>query len=202
MPPRKKTTADPAEKPARRPRSTQKYIRNLYGTPLGLRLSDGTRIELRPRGQRGDLVPVSKDQEKDGRLLLNIGVTVEVISEAEAIKVVEGQTTNQQAYHPALQILRSELGDEYAQQDVRVEADPQTQGDTVAYLEDGQIVTQYTQGKGQQMVRNPAARSVGPRIATGIAGGDDEMAELIQADDAAKSGTSLEDVLGGFNVER
>lgn len=203
MPPRKKS-AEPktASKPARR-RSTQKYVRNLYATPLGLRLADGTRIELRPRGQRGDIAAITKAQEKDAKLLLNVAVTVEVISEAEARKIVEGQATNQQAFHPALQTIRNELGEEYEQTDVRVEEDPQQQGETVAYLDDdGNVATQRVPGKGQQMVRNPASRSVGPRVATGLPGSDDEYAELVKADEAAKSGESLEDVLGGYNVDR
>lgn len=201
MPPRKKTADEPAaEKPARRPRSTQKFARNLYGSPLGLRLAGGDRIELRPRGQRGDLAPITKDQQGDAKMLLNIGVTVEVISEAEARKIIEAQNTNQQAFHPTAAILRDALGRPYENPEVRVEADPQAQGETVALLKDGQIVTQRVPGKGQQMVRNPS--SVGPRIATGIPGGDDEFAGLLEADDAAKNGTSLEDVLGGYTFER
>lgn len=200
MPPRKSADEpNPAKKPAR-PRNTPKYVRNLYGSPASLRLGDGTRFELRPRGQRGDLAPLTKDQESDGKLHLNVGVLVEVISEAEAKKIISAQTTNQQAYHPALAVLRDQLGNEYAQDDVPVSENPQTTGETVAYLENGEIVTERVPGKGQQMVRQP--RSVGPRIAKGVLGGDDEFAELLGADDAARNGSSLEDVLGGFDVER
>lgn len=203
MPPKKASAEASAEKPARRPRSTQKFIRNLYGTPVGLRLSGGERIDLRPRGQRGDLAPISKEQEKDSKLMLNLGLVVELVSEAEATQVVVAQNTNQQAYHPALQILRNEHGNEYSQQDIRVEADPQQQGEVVAQIKDGQIVTQHVPGRGEQMVREPnKPRSVGPNVATHIAGSDAEMAQLLQADDIAKSGTSLEEVLGGYSIER
>jgi hypothetical protein len=199
----RKKTADDAEgkKPARRPRSTQKFVRNLYGTPLGIRLASGERLDLRPRGQRGDLAPLSKEQEKDAKIILNAGVTVEVIGEAEATKVVQGQTTNQQSYHPALQILRDSNDQPYPQQAVEVTEDPQTEGDVVALLKDGEIVTQHVPGKGQQVVRD-AGRSVGPRVAQGVTGSDQEMAELLRADDAAKNGSSLTDILGGYNIDR
>jgi hypothetical protein len=200
MPSKKDSTGAEAAKPARRPRSTQKYIRNLYGTPVGLRLAGGERIDLRPRGQRGDLCAVTKEQEKDTKLLLNVNLLVEVITEAEAAKVIEGQNTNQRAHHPALQMLRDEFGDPYAQDDVEVTQDPQDAGEVVAQLVDGNIVTQRVPGKGQQMVRGP--RSVGPKVATDIAGGDAEFAQLLRADEAAKNGASLTDIIdgGGFTV--
>lgn len=182
--------------PKRRARSTQRYVRNLYTSPLGLRVSVDERFEFRPRGQRGDLVPMSKEQI--AKLGGNVGLVVEVISEAEALKIIEAQTTNQQAYHPALSALRDPLGDAYEQETVELAADPQSEGETVALLRDGQIVTERVPGKGQQIVRDP--RPVGPRIATDIPGSD--MGADIAADDAAKSGQSLEDVLGGFDVER
>lgn len=191
-------TAETDTTSKRRARSTQRYVRNLYTSPLGLRVSVEERFEFRPRGQRGDLVPMSKEQI--AKLGANIGLVVEVISEAEALKIIEGQTTNQQAYHPALTALRDPLGHEYDQDTVELSADPQTQGETVALLKDGEIVTERVPGKGQQIVRDP--RSVGPHIATNIPGGEADFADSLAADDAAKSGQSLEDVLKGFDVER
>lgn len=195
----------PAAKPkARRASSTQKYVRNLYGSPLGLRISKDERFELKPRGMRGDLIPVSKDQES--KLAMNIGVTVELISEAEARKVVEGQATNQQTYHPAIEALRNELGEEYAQDEVELTDEIKDQGVTAAYLDkDGNIVTQRVDGKGQQMVRDPRppARHTGPNLVN-VPGSDAQMTRDLEMerDAQAKLGNSLGDVLGGFDVER
>jgi hypothetical protein len=182
--------------PKRRTHSTQRYVRNLYTSSLGLRVSVDERFELQPRGMRGDLVPMSKEQI--ARLGNNIGLVVEVISEAEAQKIIGQQTTNQQAHHPALDALRDPLGEQYEQETVELAADPQTEGETVALLKDGQIVTERVPGKGQQIVRDP--RSVGPHIATDVPGCDPQFD--LAADDAARSGQSLEDVLGGFDVQR
>ncbi len=190
---------DSAAKPRRT--STQKYIRNLYGTPLGIKLASGERMDLLPRGMRGDLMAISKDQEKDHRLIANVGLTVEVIPESEARQVIEGQATNQQSFHPALALLRDPQGRPYEQEDVRMDTDPQNQGEVVAQVDGaGNIAMENVPGKGQRMVRQPG--SVGPKVATDVTGGDPEMGELLRADEAAKNGTSLTDVLGGFNVER
>ena len=197
--------APAAKKPkARRASSTQKYVRNLYGSPLGLRVSKEERFELKPRGMRGDLIPVSKEQAT--KLAMNIGVTVELISEAEARTVIEGQTTNQQTYHPAIEALRNELGDEYKQDEVELTDEIKDQGVTAAYLDkDGNIVTQRVDGKGQQMVRDPRppARHTGPNLVT-VPGGDAEMTRELEMerDEQAKLGNSLADVLGGYDVER
>lgn len=197
MPSKTTDTATTASK-ARRS-STQKYIRNLYGSPLGLRVSKDDRIELRPRGQRGDLVPVSKEQIS--KLAPNIDFMVELISEAEAARVITSQTNNQQSYHPALIALRDPLGGEYDQDDVELGVDPQDEGETVAYLKDGDIVTERIPGKGQQMVRNPP-RQLGPQIIGNLPGSDAIFAAEMAADDASKDGQTVDEVLGGFDVER
>jgi hypothetical protein len=193
MPPRKTAAEPSAKKPARRASSTQKYVRNLYNSSARIRLTGGDELLLRPRGQRGDLLPLSKEQEKDSKVLLNLGILIEILSEAEAARVIHAQSTNQQAYHPALQVLRDAYGNEYDQTDIRVEADPQTVGDTVAYVEDGAIVR-----AGADLPR--PARSVGPNVSSDFPGADKEMPGLLGADDAARSGQSLVDVLHGFDV--
>jgi hypothetical protein len=189
MPAAKKSAASKTA-PKRAPRSTQKWIRSLASLPLTIRLMDKSEISLAPRGARGDLYPVTKTQLEDSKLRSNIGMTVELISEAEARAIAKSQMTNQQAAAPdhILSFIRNPMNNNeaYEQETVVVDHSRTDPGDTVADLD----------ANGMPVRR----QGVGPRVATGLAGGDDEFAHLLAADDAAKSGDNIEDILGGFQV--
>jgi len=74
-------------------RRTAKTIRNLRGTPVHLRLFGAGndkpyRIELKPRGQRGDFHTVPAKLTDDGTFVAGIDRLFEVIPTSEARKVV------------------------------------------------------------------------------------------------------------------
>ena len=122
----------------------QLFVRNNYHTDFSLRLDrhEGKRrIELKPRGQRGDFSPIQKADLSDPALIANVNIgVIEVITAGEAAEVATKQTTNQQKVHPALAVLRNELGEEYAQDAVKTEIPFEQQGVVVAELEDGNVV--------------------------------------------------------------
>lgn len=129
--------------------STKKFLRNLTGYEVGIRLErqerPKKRHDIKPRGQRGDLVLLQKDDLSDPAVTENVALgVVEVITEAEARKVIEQQNTNRQArIHPALGLLTNELGEKI--DTVVVEEDEADRGLVVARLEEGQLPSQ---GKG------------------------------------------------------
>jgi hypothetical protein len=127
-----------------KPRSTQKFVRNLTGTAIGIRIErqEGKqRFNLKPRGHRGDLAPLQKDDINDAVLQQNVGLgVIEIITKAEADEVIHKQTTNQQAAHPALSTLRNELGEEYGADAVVVSKEFNEQGQVVAHLSNGEVV--------------------------------------------------------------
>lgn len=108
----------PAPKPEEEP---VWYARNLRGVEFRMRLGRQTDKQapkpLKPRGQRGDMIRLEPGDLTDEYLLANIELNcVEVITQAEAQKVITGQSTNQQtAAHPAKAMLRNPLGQEYAE---------------------------------------------------------------------------------------
>lgn len=132
MPPRK--TEGEAQKPARKRANPQKWVRNLTLAQVAFRIGgpDGRRVELKPRGHRGDLAQVSKDELAQ---LTDVDSIYEVITDTEAKTVLSKQTVNQQAYHPALQAIRNSKGEQYGQQAVVVASEAEAQGITVAHVE-------------------------------------------------------------------
>jgi hypothetical protein len=61
---------------------------------------------------------------------------VEIITAGEAKGVVDKQVTNSKtAIHPAMEMLRNELGQKYEADSIRVEAEYNNQGETVATVE-------------------------------------------------------------------
>lgn len=131
---------------SRRPRVSQKrFIRNLTGLEFRLRLErqeyPKRPITLQPRGMRGDIAPLTKDDLSDPILLDNLALgACEVITEAEAQEAIAKQGINIQAPHPALAALRNELGEEYEEGAVKVTEAFEDQGQVVAQLDDGQVV--------------------------------------------------------------
>lgn len=116
------------------------YVRNGYPAPFNLRLDrqiEKRRIELKPRGMPGDLHPLQEDDLKDPvlRTNLNLGL-IEVIPAGEANLIIEKQMTNSsQRVHTPLALLRNATGEMYKQGAVKVEAEFNSQGITVAQLD-------------------------------------------------------------------
>jgi hypothetical protein len=101
------------------------YARNLRNADASIRLTrqEGKkrRLEFKPRGERGDIQPLEKDDLNDVALLDNVGLLVEIITAAEAKDIISKQVVNrQQQVHPAMAMLRNALGEEYAQTEVPV----------------------------------------------------------------------------------
>ncbi len=115
-----------------------KYIRNVRAVPIGMRLGSGRRIDLQPRGMRGDCVPVNEEEMSDEIFLANLDLLFEVITQSEAKDVISKQTTNQQTVHPALSAMRNELGEEYTK-GVVVEQSDEDQPVVAAVNERGMI---------------------------------------------------------------
>jgi hypothetical protein len=116
------------------------YARNL-GSVTRFRLSrqqDKTKraTELKPRGQRGDMLRLEPQDLNDPELITQVEYgLIEIITEAQARDIIRKQAHNvQQAIHPAMAALRNELGEEYAQDAVHVDVEYNSQGITVAQL--------------------------------------------------------------------
>lgn len=116
------------------------YARNL-GSVTRFRLSrqqDRTKraTELKPRGQRGDMLRLEPQDLNDPELITQVEYgLIEIITEAQARDIIRKQAHNiQQAVHPAMAALRNELGEEYPQDAVRVDVEYNSQGITVAQL--------------------------------------------------------------------
>ena len=87
-----------------------KWIRNLYTSPFSLRLQrqdKKQRIELKPRGVRGDMFPLESGDENDHILIANLG-RVEIIGNGTAKRVAAGQTHNIQKTNTTLALIRNE----------------------------------------------------------------------------------------------
>lgn len=116
-----------------------KFIRNIRHVPVGVRLGTGRRIDLRPRGERGDCAPVNVDEQSDEIYLGNVDLLFEVISADAAKTVISKQTTNQQSVHPALAHMRNSLGEEYTSGVVVVEESHENRPVIAAVDERGMI---------------------------------------------------------------
>lgn len=127
MPPRKKK---------------QEFIRNTRYVPVGVRLGSGRRIDLQPRGMRGDTAPVSEDEMNDEIFLGNLDVVFEVISDTDAKEVIKKQTTNQQKVHPALHHLRNERGEQY-DKGVVVQEQHEAHGYDVGSINERGMITRF-----------------------------------------------------------
>lgn len=192
----KKTTA--AKKTAPR-RTAQKHYRNLRYTPVGIRLKESDRrLELAPRGQRGDIAPVKKSESSDPDYIANKDILFEIISDEEATLILEKQATNQQTptQHPALREIRNELGDEYEDDSVKITVE-EDNSKTVAHLDE------VAEGVGNIVVD----RGVGIRRAEVPGSTDYELPNIPdsvdpeqQADYLAKHAEELKDL--GLKVVR
>lgn len=116
------------------------YVRNGYPAPFNLRLDRQTekrRIELKPRGTPGDMHPLKDEDLKDPVLNQNLHLgLIEIIPAGEAALIIERQTTNMgHRVHTPLAVLRNELGQIYKEGQVKVEAEFNSQGVTVAAVD-------------------------------------------------------------------
>lgn len=129
------------------------YIRNMTHTEFNLRLDSqqGTgnirprRIQLKPRGMRGDMHPIKDEDHQDPILITNMSMgLLELIPAGVAQQIIEKQTRNmnQQRVHPAMQVLSNEyktLKDNHV--DVannptfKIEAEYNSQGITVSTVD-------------------------------------------------------------------
>jgi hypothetical protein len=147
---KKKTTRKKSSKSAPSS-STTRYVRNLHGAAGGIRvlLQNETQIKLAPRGQVGDLMPVTEEDRMDANYIANYGVLFEEISQPEARKVVEKQNTNAQAPRPTtMDQLTNEKGEPYQQSEPTIDKAFEEQGVTVAEVQkagDGRFTEQNTQ---------------------------------------------------------
>jgi hypothetical protein len=121
------------------PAKKQKFIRNIRHVPVSIRLDTGRKVNLQPRGQRGDTVPVNDEEMQDEKFVGNQDLLFELITESEGKNVIAKQTHNQQAVHPALSTIRSPRGEVY-ESGVVVEENFTDQGKVVGVVnERGQI---------------------------------------------------------------
>lgn len=119
------------------------YMRNLRQMDVGFRLSrqeaqGQKRTNLRPRGQRGDIVKLEPGDLKDAELQTQVSYAlVEVISEGEALEAMRKQYTNHQNEIPAhIAMLRNPKGEQYAQANpVQIASDDEAYGIKVADLD-------------------------------------------------------------------
>jgi len=97
-------------------------------------------ITLQARGNRGDIQAIQPEDVSDPIFQANLGRLFEVITAEEAANAVVKQTTNQQAVHPALALIKNQKGEGEGEMKLNVDAIPfEQQGVTVAHLEDGQV---------------------------------------------------------------
>lgn len=126
----------------RKKAADQQYIRNIRYVPVAVRLGSGRRIDLKPRGMRGDTAPVSEDEMNDEIFLGNLDLLFEVIGDKDAKDVIKKQVTNQQRVHPALNQLRNSHGNEY-EKGVVIEDNINEEGPTVAAVNDRGMITRF-----------------------------------------------------------
>lgn len=114
-----------------------KWVRNLYTSPFSLRLQRQSdtktrRIELKPRGVRGDMFPLEDGDENDHILIANLG-RVEIIGDGTAKRVLSGQTHNIQKTNTTLAMIVNEVGEPI--QKLTVETEYNQQGVVVGYVD-------------------------------------------------------------------
>ena len=120
----------------RKTRSTKKWVRNLRQMEVGFRLKESNdRIDLKPRGYRGDMTPLNRAQLNDPQVERNEGLLFEIITDSEAQKILEKQHINaQKAKHPALNTLRNSK--DLPMEDVSLELSNEEQAILVAQLKE------------------------------------------------------------------
>lgn len=140
----KKKSRTPSQKATPKKTATKKsspstgirYVRSIYGSEARITLDNGLVINLKPRGQVGDLAPVDAEDRADQKYALNKDLLFEEISQAEAKQILEKQSTNAQApRNTTFDLLENELGQPYAQDAPTIEEPFEEQGTVVASID-------------------------------------------------------------------
>lgn len=112
--PAKKTAAKPRTKKTTSEATPQVYLRNIRGIAVRCTLDSGRRIELQPRGQRGDLAALGEDEHSDSKVIENVGWIWEPITQEEAHAIFSKQGTNSnQNVGSIMDIIRNPKGEAY-----------------------------------------------------------------------------------------
>lgn len=153
-----------------------RYVRNLSGAPFRMKLNRHTPgqqgIQLKPRGERGDMAPLEEVDYQDPILSDNTSLgLVEIITQHEATNAMGKQTINQRAVHPALAALRNENDEEGLTLNVQRQADEDSI--VVAELDNGEIAFErQTPGKGAEIKRPARAPGESPGTPANIPGAE------------------------------
>lgn len=182
----KKKTAPPKQ-------DTARFVRNIRNITVRCTLENGRRIELKPRGERGDMASLSEEETNDARVIENVGMIWELLGSQQAQDILHKQSTNQQVSPTAFDQLLNEYGKPY-EGDATVEKAFEEQGEVVANVEDTGD-GRFTQNN-QQLVRNSgeAPEVVSPPGARGnevTEGQLDQLARDAQDGDALRSALNV-----------
>lgn len=170
------TRPAPQPKPDGIPATTEEpvwYIRNLRHIEVSFRLSrqqdsSKKRTDLKPRGQRGDIVKLESGDLKDAELQTQVAYElVEVIPEGEALAAISKQSTNMQHHIPThIAALTNAKGEQLYPDQIRMASDEEAYGVKVADLDprlmQGQLSDQDIRRSGgfsdqvMQPVQNPS----------------------------------------------
>lgn len=148
----------PEQKAQRKPKSTDtgvRYIRNLHHIQARVTLGSGREIQLKPRGEREDIDIVNKDEQQDPKFLANRDLVFEVITPAQAEKIIYKQQTNSRG-QSLWDHLRNEKGKSYDQTAATIEEAFERQGVVVGRIEDT--------GSGRYTDHNAEVRRMGPEV--------------------------------------
>lgn len=113
------------------------YIRNLHNMAGGARFDlalNSVRIDLRPRGQRGDMRPVTQEMIDDPVYQFNKGIIFEEIPFDAGQEIIRKQAINQQSGPDTFDLLTNEYGQKYKQVRATVTAPFEQQGQVVANI--------------------------------------------------------------------
>ncbi len=139
--------------------STSRYVRNLHYAAGGVRvdLGEDRRIHLEPRGQVGDLIPVSAEDRDHPLYQRNIGILFEEISKAEATDIIDKQNTNAQSpRQTTMDHIRNEKGEEYTNP-ATITRTYESQGQVVGQVSSAaEGVSSNNTGNIQRQVTGPA----------------------------------------------
>jgi hypothetical protein len=98
------------------------YIRNIRAIQCRVTLDTGRSITLEPRGNIGDVAPVSPDEQYDSKFIINRDLLYEVIPVEQAAKIIRKQAINAQSVrNPLFEMLRSETGKVYTPESIVTE---------------------------------------------------------------------------------
>lgn len=133
----KKTASKKKAKAPATVTATTHYIRNLHSGAGGARvdLSSDQRIQLEPRGRRGDMKLVTEEMVNDPMYQHNLGVIFEEIPLALGKEIIAKQQINSNDGPTTMEMLTNSQGEKYAQTRASVELPFEQQGVVVASID-------------------------------------------------------------------